>query len=292
MNRHHPTSLAELGTPLVSARSAEIYHWQSGQIVKLFRADFCRNSARQEHINADEAHRQGATHIECLGEVTIEGRTGIIMKRLDGTTLTAAADRNPLNIIAVPRTLARLHAKVHDTQTQVMQDIRLMIRDYLDHPALAFLSAEERARAASYLQTLPDGDSILHMDFHTENILVNRQTETVIDWATAARGHAGADMAMTWFLFHEAELFPGISRAQTIFYNLMRRLIYRRYIRHYANIRQLTKSRINQDIERWYPAALICRLAMWSAPSEVAPLRKKIRGLINRPTADNRPEVI
>ena len=272
-----PATLSELGSPLVSARSAEIYHWQDGEILKLFRAGFCENSARQEKLNAEEAHRQGATSIECLGQVSIENRSGIVMKRLDGRTLTERADANPLHIWGLPYTLARLHADVHNARSEKMQDIRQIIAGFLQHSAMDFLTSAEKQTALAYLADLPDGNAILHMDFHTGNILVNARTETVIDWATAARGDAGADIAMTCFLFNEAELFPGISKAQEVFYNLMRRMIYRRYFRHYLRIRKLNKEKVKQDIDLWYPAVLICRLALWSAPTEIKPLQQKIR---------------
>lgn len=277
-----PQTLAQLGEPIVAARSAEIYHWRPQQILKLFREDFCHKSADQERLNAEEAYALGATLIECIEAVELNGRRGIVMKRLDGKTLTAIVDDNPLNVFRLPRTLARLHVQVHQANTQKLPDIRGIISDYLNAEVMSFLTAEEKNKAQRYLQSLPDGNTLLHMDFHTENILVSNDQETVIDWATAARGHVGADLAMTWFLFHEAELFPGISKAQELLYNSLRRIIYRYYRKHYQNIQGLTHSELQQVIDRWYLAAIICRLAMWSAPSEVDRLQKKIRLLISQ----------
>ena len=275
-----PLTGAALGAPLVCARSAEIYPWGQDEIIKLFRSGFCADTARRERLAAEEAHAQGATRIRCLGEVEIDGRIGLIMNRIDGRTLTASADANPLALIRLPRTLARLHVGVHNARTPRLDDIRRVISDQLDSPALEFLNSRDKALLQDYLSRLPDGDALLHMDFHTENILVNKEYETVIDWATAARGDVGADIAMTWFLFHEAELFPGISRFQQALYNTLRKQIYRRYLRHYIRMSGLSADDINARIRRWYLPVLVCRLALWSAPTETEPLKAGIlRGI-------------
>lgn len=273
--------LSELGQPLVTARSAEIYPLPAQRILKLFHAVVSAETARRERANAEEAHAKGATRIRCYGEVEVGGRHGIIMSRIDGTTLTKSPDSNPLNLFRIPRTLARLHASIHTVHTDKLQDVREMIAKYLDQPQMSFLSTADRAHAREYLLALPDGNSLLHMDFHTDNILVAHNEATVIDWATAARGDAGADLAMTYFLFHEAELFPGITKAQEMLYNTLRKLIYRRYERYYKEIRDISTERFHTAIRRWYMPVLICRLATWEAPTEVGRLRRKIHDCIS-----------
>lgn len=48
---------------------------------------------------------------------------------------------------------------------------------------------------------LPDGDSLLHLDFHWLNVLVDGTTVTaILDWENARRGPAVLDQARTWSL--------------------------------------------------------------------------------------------
>lgn len=272
-----PATLGDLGAPLVAARSAEIYAWKPGQILKLFRTEISTDMARWERINAEEAHARGATRVSCHGEVVIDGRYGIIMSRLEGGTLTKSTDANPLNLFRIPGILARLHAVLHDARTSRLRDVRQVIAGFLDQKGMGFLTDRERQVARDYVLALPDGSSLLHMDYHTDNILVAKGEATVIDWATAARGEAGADLAMTWFLFHEAELFPGISKLEEFTYNFFRKFIYRGYARRYKALRKLPAAEFGGLIDRWYLPALIYRLAAWEAPTEVARLRRQIR---------------
>lgn len=277
-------SLAELGPPMVAARSAEVYAWAPDLVLKLFYRDFPRDTAQLEYLNATEAHAQGATSVRCLGDVEIDGRMGIVLGRLNGKTLTAAFDANPLMVFSAPKTLARLHAQVHAGSSGQMQDIKSVISQQLDQPALGFLSAPQKSKLRAYLRALPDGNTLLHLDFHPDNVLIGDDAETVIDWATAARGAVGADLAMTYFLFHEAELFPGISKLQEMLYNTIRKFVYRGYIKHYVSLRGTTHEAVMVQVRDWYLPILVCRLALWSAPTEVARLQAQITAGIDRLT--------
>lgn len=272
-----PPTLSSLGQPLVTARSAAIYVWPEQRILKLFHASVSTTEARRERLNATEAHALGATQVRCFEEVQVDGRYGIVMSRLEGCTLTKSTDSNPLNLLRIPATLARLQVQLHSVQTTRLQDVRELIAGLLDDAAMAFLSTAEREKIHRHLLQLPDGQALLHMDFHTDNILVSGNEATVIDWATAARGDAGADLAMTCFLFNEAELFPGITRFQAWLYNVLRKGIYRGYARRYRALRGLSQTQFEAAIARWYLPALIFRLASWQAPTEVQPLQAKIR---------------
>lgn len=265
-----------LGTPWVTARSAELFDWAPDQVLKLFHPGFSADAAHWEKENLQEAHALGVTQVRCFGELEIEERRGLILKKIPGKTLTAWADTNPLNFFALPRVLARLHVQVHGGETQKLRDIKTIINECLTLPSMDFLSDGHKDGLRSYMATLPDGHTLLHLDFHTDNILKSKELETVIDWATAARGAVGADLAMTYFLFTEAELFPGITRFQEILYNTARKFIYRRYFQHYLALRGLEASEVMSQIRAWYLPIIVYRLATWQATTEVSRLQKKI----------------
>ena len=269
-------TLHSLGAPWVTARSAELFDWEPGQVLKLFHTGFSADAAHWERENLQEAYALGVTQVRCYGEVEIEGRRGLILQKVPGKTLTSWADTNPLNFFALPNALARLHAQVHGGETQKLRDIKTIIGECLAMPSMDFLSANDKDALLSYVARLPNGNTLLHLDFHTDNVLKSQEFETVIDWATAARGAVGADLAMTYFLFNEAELFPGITRFQEILYNTARKFIYRRYLRHYLALRGLESADVMAQIEAWYLPIVVYRLATWQASTEVARLQKKI----------------
>ena len=107
----------------------------------------------------------------------------------------------------------------------------------------------EKLRA--YILSLPAGNSILHYDFHTENILMDGKECIVIDWMTAVKGVPEAEVAMMDFLHHHAELFPGSSKAQLAFYTAVRTFIYNSFLKNYIKI-----TGMSPDAPRpWYVVA-------------------------------------
>lgn len=265
----------------MTARSAELFDWEPSKVLKLFHPGFSADAAHWEKVNLQEAFTLGVTQVRCFGEVEVDGRRGLILQKVAGKTLTSWADTNPLNFFALPKTLARLHAQVHGGNAPKLRDIKTILDQCLSMPSMDFLSSSDKEALKGYIARLPDGNTLLHLDFHTDNILKSRESETVIDWATAAKGAVGADLAMTYFLFNEAELFPGITRFQEILYNTARKFIYRRYFQHYLALRGLNADEVMSQIQAWYLPIVVYRLATWQASTEISRLQKKIKESVN-----------
>ena len=210
--------------------------------------------------------------MQCIEQVQLDGRHGLVMTRINGSTLTSTSDDNPLNLFKFPGVLAQLHAKIHGLHTAKLTDIKTIFNRCLEMPALDFLDQRQKEALRNYVSGLPNGDAVLHMDFHTDNILVENGAPVLIDWMTAARGVPEAELAMTWFLFNEAELFPGISRAKEIFYGTVRTLIYKSYYKRYMKLRNSSWERV----QVWLLPIFVIRLALWQAKTEVQKLREKI----------------
>ena len=47
---------------------------------------------------------------------------------------------------------------------------------------------------------LGEGDALLHLDLHPENVILTPRGPVVIDWPNAARGPGAADVAHTWIV--------------------------------------------------------------------------------------------
>ena len=91
----------------------------------------------------------------------------LVLERVDGPTMRQALEREPSELERYARTFAALHERL------------FMIT------------------APAILRAVGDGDTLLHLDFHPENVLMGTHGPMVIDWANAARGHWADDVAMT-----------------------------------------------------------------------------------------------
>ena len=62
----------------------------------------------------------------------------------------------------------------------------------MNAPVFDYLTAEEKERAIAKIDALPEGDSILHFDYHPDNIMTHDGKSTIIDWMTACSGAPAA----------------------------------------------------------------------------------------------------
>jgi hypothetical protein len=76
-----------LGTPIASGRTAEIFPWGDGHILKLTRADFPSHLADQEWRNARIAWEAGARVPKPVDIIDVAGRRGVIFDRVDGPNI-------------------------------------------------------------------------------------------------------------------------------------------------------------------------------------------------------------
>jgi hypothetical protein len=273
-----PKTVSQLSDPIAIGRSAGIYNWGPGKVIKLFFADFPASEIESEFLNTCEADRLGVCGMRCYEKVAIENRAGIVLDLVEGMSLTRLSEKNLSAFFSLPRKLAELHAGLHGKKSESLKEIRAFAKTMLDLKPVAFLGGEERRRAGAIIDALPGGSAILHMDFHPENVLVAGDSYVIIDWMTAARGNPAADVAYTYFLMHDAELWPGTPKLKLIFYNIVRNYILRGYLKEYRKMTGMTMEEINA----WRLPILLLRLGLWDIASERDRLKAEISTIISR----------
>lgn len=272
------TKIAALpGKPFTHGRSAELYDLGDGKVLKLYFPEFPESDVDLECNNTRIAFALGCTPMECFGKAECEGRFGVILKKVGGISMTKMPEKNPLILFKAGRLIAEQHAMVQSKHTDALPDLREKAAACLDGEAFAFLSAERKEKLRRYILSLPAGDSVIHLDFHTENILMNGKDVTVIDWMTAAKGVPQAEVAMMYFLHHHAELFPGSSKAQLAFYTAVRTFIYKSFLKNYVKITGMDP----ESARPWYVVALTLRKGLWNIASEKGYLEGEIKRLVD-----------
>jgi len=266
-------TMESLGEPFFTSRSSQIFVREDNRLLKLFNREVDPELIRNEEINTTEAFEKGVSLVKCYGRVRVGDRTGLLIERISGKTLISNFASHPGSLFGVPGLMARLQIRLHATATQTIRCYKDMVRSALDSPPLSFLSAEEKGKALEKLEALPDGDSILHLDYHPDNIMTFQGESSIIDWMTAARGAPAADVAATLYLLTEGEMIPGLNRVVAAILEGIRKGICRGYLKNYKRISGMT----DEEIACWRLPFLIVRLGVWHIASEIQVLQEKIR---------------
>jgi aminoglycoside phosphotransferase (APT) family kinase protein len=86
----------------------------------------------------------------------------LVLELVDGPTMLHDLRSRPWRMSGHARTLAALHARLH---------------------AIPF-----------------EGERLLHLDFHPDNVLLSSRGPVVVDWTNARAGQPALDLALTWII--------------------------------------------------------------------------------------------
>src|SRR5450631_4575439 len=102
-----------LGEKINQGGTADIHAWAPGQVVKLFKEGFPPQLGQQEARMTRAVFAAGAPAPEVFGEVTLDGRFGIVLGRLDGPTLLQLTRSGAVTFAQAGAILASLGLSVH-----------------------------------------------------------------------------------------------------------------------------------------------------------------------------------
>ena len=137
----------------------------------------------------------GAPAPEVLDEVTLEGRFGIVLRRLDGPTLLQLSRSGAMTPEQVGSVLATLSISVHKTAPPPEV---LFLRDRMDGAlrlSSGMLPEHIATGILALIERLAPGDGLCHGDVHPGNVIMTADGPRLIDWGGATRAPAGLDLA-------------------------------------------------------------------------------------------------
>jgi hypothetical protein len=160
-----------LGEKIGEGAFADVHAWAPGQVVKLFKAGVPRRVSWHEARMARAVFAAGAPAPEVFGEVTLEGRFGIVLSRFDGPTLLQLSRTGAMTSGQTGAILAALCMSVHETPPP--PDV-LLLRDHMDGSLRlsgGTLPKQISTGILALIERLPPGDGPCHADLHPGNVL-------------------------------------------------------------------------------------------------------------------------
>jgi Ser/Thr protein kinase RdoA (MazF antagonist) len=205
---------ADLGPPLASGNTAEVYALRDGQVLKLYKPGaWTKRAAFREAANQATAEAFALPVPAVHGVIAHGERWGVISDRVEGTSFAARMLADPALVPGHLAALVDLQLRVQQTAAPFFTGLKQRLASHID---LAPQLAPERKRALlDGLRAMPDGDLLCHLDFHPMNVLGPVDRPTVIDWCDACRGAAPADVCRSYVLLQvhaEAIALPYLER--------------------------------------------------------------------------------
>jgi aminoglycoside phosphotransferase (APT) family kinase protein len=269
----------ELNRPIAYGRTAEVYTWEDGKVLKLFYDWMPQHSVQVEFEVSRKLASARLPVPQVYDRVQISNRHGIIYERLTGPTLLSQLVGKPWLMRRWASILAEMHAQLHtgtgiDSLDGMPRMAESMVRDVLRAP---HLEAGEKEKIAALIPGLPDGNVICHYDFHPDQILLTANGPVILDWMTARVGHPAADVARTLVILTYG-IPPGagwlLRQAVTVLAGLVRRSYLQQYLKLNPQVTLV-------QIQAWIVPVAAARLCE-GIENETQPILRTIRGMLRR----------
>src|SRR6185369_345766 len=102
-----------LSKPMAEGRTAEIYEWNDGYILKLYR-DWCPPHWVEQEAKIAHAVSEAGIPTPAAGEIVeVHHRRGIIYERVTGISMLQDLNTRPWMFLRHARTLAELQVKIN-----------------------------------------------------------------------------------------------------------------------------------------------------------------------------------
>jgi uncharacterized protein (TIGR02172 family) len=192
------------GKPIAVGRTAEIYPWETGTILKLF-YDWFPISAIQREAELSQQVYQSGLPVPRPGDVLVlNDRLGMVYEHLQGPSLFEMLLRRPLRVIKWARLFARLHKQIHTLSAADLPSQRNRLEEKIRDTAV--LPHDLKAQVIQLLHRQDDGNRLCHGDFHPANIILTQEGPRIIDWIDAGSGHPLADVSRSKYLLEKSKL--------------------------------------------------------------------------------------
>ena len=258
--------------PFAVGRTAEIFAWDDGRVLKLYR-DWCPPNWVEYELKIGRIVQAAGLPVPRIGDIVqLDSRRGVIYEHIQGVSMLGTLRTQPWTVFRTARQFAELHAAMRRC---VVPDDLPTQRAAFEHSIRAApgLADDLRDVALRALAMMPDGDQLCHGNFHPDNVMMSARGPIVIDWMTATRGNPLADVARTLLLLTRGEPPSPVDRLMV---KLLRRQFIAGYLKRYFEL----CPRANAQLAAWRPIIAAARLNE-KIPGEAAHLLAVVRAGAN-----------
>ena len=181
----------------------DVYRYDDELVIKVYNQNNTYRDVEQEIAMARKAFILGIPTAISFGIVSVGEKYGAMYELVDSDTVSSCIARNPGQTETYANLMAELARTIHSTEAAeddgfpgAMDRVRGYIEDGIgrEDEALA-------GKVMSLLEALPDTRTLLHGDFHTGNVFLQRGEPLLIDMDRLAMGHPIVELSDLYYFY-------------------------------------------------------------------------------------------
>ena len=175
---------------IAKGANGAVYRYNDETILKIYFAKDALPEIKQERENARRAFVLGINTAIPYGIVRVGDGYGTVTELLNATSVTKLIRNNPDDLSEAAKyyidMLKSIHAiEVEDGEVPDMRETALEWADFVS----TNLPKEQGDKLRALIEALPKQNTLMHGDYHTNNIMVQNGEPLLIDMDTLCMGH-------------------------------------------------------------------------------------------------------
>ena len=186
------------GAPIARGNTSDLWDWSAGTVVKVLRPEIPAHWASIEADTIARVHAAGLPVPATDGVVEFDGRSGIVLERIEGTSMWECIKADPRSVPELIAQLVELQMEIQRTYVPELSATKDRLRRKIGEAAQ--ITEEDRRKALGLLEALPMGNALCHGDFHPANVIMSDRGPIIVDWFDAGHGDMTADFVRSSLL--------------------------------------------------------------------------------------------
>ena len=187
---------------IAKGANGAVYRYDAETILKTYFAKDALPEIKQERENARRAFVLGINTAIPYGIVRVGDGYGTVTELLNATSVTKLIRQNPDDMTAAVKyyvdMLKSIHAvEVEDGEVPDMKEIALDWARFVT----AYIPEEQGRKLISLIEAVSKQNTLMHGDYHTNNVMVQNGEPLLIDMDTLCMGHPIFELASMYNAF-------------------------------------------------------------------------------------------
>ena len=181
---------------IAKGANGAVYRYDNETIVKTYFAKGALPDIKQERENARRAFVLGINTAIPYGIVRVDDGYGTVTELLNAVSVTKLIRENPDDISEATKYYVDMLKNIHSIEVEdgVVPDIKEIALGWADFLA-PHLPEEQGKKLRALVEAVPKQNTLMHGDYHTNNIMIQNGEPLLIDMDTLCMGHPVFELA-------------------------------------------------------------------------------------------------
>ena len=181
---------------LAKGANGAVYRYDDETIIKTYYAKDALPEIKQERENARRAFVLGVNTAIPYGIVRVGDGYGTVTELLNATSITKLIRNNPDDLSEAAKYYVDMLRSIHAIEVDdgVVPDVKELAIKWAQFVS-EYLPREYGEKLCALIETLPKKNTMLHGDYHTNNVMVQNGEPLLIDLDTLCMGHPVFEIA-------------------------------------------------------------------------------------------------